>query len=65
MLKTNIYFDFEDEVTNKESKLEVGDHVRISKYKSSFFQNMLFKLIRRSSAIKKFKNTVPWTYVTE
>ena len=46
MLKTNIYFDFEDEVTNKESKLEVGDHVRISKYKSSFFQNMLFKLIR-------------------
>ena len=65
MFKTSTYFDFEDEVTNKEPKLEVGDHVRISKYKSSFFQNMLLKLIRRIFSIKKVKNTVPWTYVTE
>ena len=33
-IKDNTYINTEKEVNNKDPKLQVGDHVRISKYKS-------------------------------
>ena len=54
--KSRTYIDFDVE-NNEEVKIEVGDHVRISKYKSIFEKKLPFKLVRRS--------IVPWTYVIE
>ena len=34
--KYNTYINFKKEVNNKNPKFEVGDHVRISKYKNAF-----------------------------
>ena len=47
ILTSSIYIDAENE---KYPKFEVGDHVRISKYKNIFF-----------FLIKKLKNAVPCT----
>ena len=46
-VKDNTYIDFEKEVNNKDPKLKVGDHVKISKYKI-FLQRIHAKLVRRS-----------------
>ena len=35
-VKSSTYFDFNVENSDKDSKFEVGDHVRISKYKNIF-----------------------------
>ena len=35
-VEDNTYIDFEKEVNDKDPKLKVGDHVRISKYKNFF-----------------------------
>ena len=35
-VKDNTYIDFEKEVNDKDPKFQVGDHVRISKYKNIF-----------------------------
>ena len=35
-VKDNTYIDFNKEVNDKDSKLKVGDHVRISEYKNIF-----------------------------
>ena len=35
-VKDNTYIDFKKEVNDKDPKSEVGDHVRISKYKNIF-----------------------------
>ena len=35
-VKDNTYIDFEKEINNKDPKFEVGDHVRIYKYKNIF-----------------------------
>ena len=35
-VKDNTYIDFEEEVNDKDPKLKVCDHVRISKYKNIF-----------------------------
>ena len=40
-VKDNTYIDFKKEVNDKNTKFEVGDHVRISKYK-----NIFTKLVR-------------------
>ena len=49
-LKNNTYINIGKEVNDKDAKFNVGDHIRISKYKNIF-------------VIKEIKNTVPWTYV--
>ena len=35
-VKDNTYIDFKREINDKDSKLKIGDHVRISKYKNIF-----------------------------
>ena len=61
-VKDNAYIDSVELHSNKDPKFKVGDHVRISKYKSIFakaYTNWLEEVF----VIKKVKNTVPWTYV--
>ena len=49
---------------NKEgSKLKVGDHVRISKYKNIFSKGYAPNWSEEVFVIAKVKSTVPWTYV--
>ena len=62
-VKYNTYFDFKKEVCDKNPKFKVGDHVRISKYKNSFFKGYMPNWSEEIFIIKKTKNTVPWTYV--
>ena len=50
------------EVNDKDSKFNVGDRVRISKY-NFFLQGYTPNWSEEVFVIKKVKNTVPWTYV--
>ena len=62
-VKDNTYTDFNKEVNDKDPKFKVGDHVRISKYKNIFAKGFTSDQSEEVFVIKKFKNTVPWTYV--
>ena len=50
------------EVNNKDLKFQVGDHVRISKYKNIFAKGYTPNWPEEVFVIKEVKNTVPWTY---
>ena len=56
-----IYFNVEN--NDKDPKFEVGDHVRISKYKNIFAKGYNPNRSEEVSSIKKVKNTMPWTCV--
>ena len=60
---SDTYVDFGTKRNDKESKFEVGDQVRISKYKSIFVTFYAAKQSEKSFVIKKVENTVVWTYV--
>ena len=62
-IKDNAHIDFEKEVNDKDPKLKVGDHVRISKYKNIFAKGYMPNWSEQVFIISKIKNTVPWTYV--
>ena len=62
-VKNNTYIDFEKEVDDKDPKLKIGDHVRLSKYKNIFAKGYTPNWPEEVFVIKKVKNTVPWTYV--
>ena len=47
----------------KDPKFEIGDIARISKYKNSFAKGYTSSCPEEVFAIKKIKNTVPWTYI--
>ena len=58
---SNTYINFGVKNNDKDSVLEVGYHVRISKYKNIFtksYTNSFEKIF----VIKNVKNTVSWTY---
>ena len=40
-IKDNTYFDYIKEVNNKDPKFKVGEHVRISKYKTFLLKDIL------------------------
>ena len=61
--KNNTYIDFGKEFNNNDSKFNVGDHVRISKYQNIFAKGYTLNWSEEVSVIKKIKNTVPWTSV--
>ena len=44
-------------------KIQIGDNVRISKYQNVFAKGYTPNWSEEVFAIKKVKNTVPWTYV--
>ena len=57
------YINSSKEINDKDPKFQVGDHVRISKYKKIFAKGYTPKRSEEVSVIKRIKNTVPWTYV--
>ena len=62
-VKSNTYIEFGKGSNNKDPKFQVGDHVRILKYKTIFAKG--YSQIRSEEVFvikKKNKNTVPWTY---
>ena len=61
-VKDNAYTDSGKEVNDKDPKFEVGDHVKISKYKNIFAKGYTPNWSEEVFVIKKVKNTVPWTY---
>ena len=61
-LKLSTYIDFSKEINEKDVKFEVGDTLKISKYKT-FLQKDMFEIgLKKILWLKKVKNTVPWTY---
>ena len=59
----NAYIDSNKEVNDKDRKFKVVDHVRISKYKSTFSKGYTANWSQKVFVIKEVKNTFPWTYV--
>ena len=64
-VKDNTYIDFGKEVNDNDPKFQVGDHVRISKYKCIFAKGYTPNWSEEIFVIKKNKNTVPWAYVID
>ena len=62
-IKDNTYIGFLKKANDKNPKLKVGDHVRISKYKNIFTKGYMPNWSEEIFIIKKIKNTVPWAYV--
>ena len=60
-VKDNTYIDVKREANDKYSKFEVGDHVRISKYKNIFAKGCTSNWSKEVFVVSK--TTVPWTYV--
>ena len=47
----------------KKAKFEIGDHVKISKYKNNIGKDCTPDKSKNAFVNGKVKNTVPWTYV--
>ena len=62
-VKDNTYIDSKKEVNDKDLKFKVGDHVRISKYKSIFAKGYTPNWSEEVFVVSKIKNAVPSTYV--
>ena len=62
-VKDNTYINTNKGINNKDPKLKVGDHVRISKFKNIFAKGYTANWSEEVFVIKKVKNAVPWTYV--
>ena len=60
-VKDNTYINIDKEVNNEGPKFQVGDHVRISKYKNIFAKGYTPNW-PKIFVIKEIKNTVPRTY---
>ena len=63
-VKEYTYINISKEINNKDPKRKVGDPVRISKYKNIFAKGYMPNWREEVFVIKKAKNTIPWTYVT-
>ena len=64
-VKDNTYINSMELHSIKDPKFKVGDHVRISKYKSIFAKGYTPNWSEEVFIIKKVKNIVPWTYVID
>ena len=62
-VKDNTCINTDKETNDKDPKFKVGDRVRISAYKNIFTKGYTPNWSEEVFAIKKVKNTVPWTYV--
>ena len=60
---SDIYIDSSKEIYDEDPKFKIGDIVPISKYKSIFAKDYVPNWSEEVFVIKKFINTVPWTYV--
>ena len=62
-VKSSIYIDFNKENNKEDSKLNVSDLVRLSKYKKIFAKGYVPNWSEEVFVIKKVKNTQLWTCV--
>ena len=62
--KSNTYIDSSKEVNDKNPKFKIVSNVRISKYMNAFAKGYTTNWSEKVFVIKKVKNTVPLTYVT-
>ena len=64
-VKSNIYAEYNVDSNKQSSKFNAGEHVRVSKYKNIFAKEYTSNWSEEVFAIRKIKNTVPWTYVAK
>ena len=64
-VKGSIYFDFGSENNEKIPKFEVGENVRISKYKETFAKGYTPNCWKEDFVIKEVKDALQWTYAIE
>ena len=64
-VKSSVYITFNKENNKEDPKSKVGDHVRISKYKSTFAKDYVSNWSEEVFVIKKVKYTVLWKYAIE
>ena len=57
------YAEYNEDSNKKGPKFNVGDHVRISKYKNIFAKGYTPNWPEEVFVLSKIKNTVPWTYL--
>ena len=62
-VKSDDYTEYNVNFNDKDPKLKVGDHVKISKYKNIFAKGYTPNWSEEIFVIKNVKNTVSWTYV--
>ena len=60
-VKSSTHSDYDKKINDKDPKINVGDHVRISKYKNVFAKGYVANLSEEVFIIKKVKNAVSWT----
>ena len=62
-VEDNACIDSSKEVNDKDPKFQVGDYVKISKYKKLFPKGYTPNWSEDVLVIEKDKNTVPWIYI--
>ena len=62
-VKNDSFAEYNEKSNEKDPKFKVGDHVRISKYKSVFAKGYVPNWNEEIFVIRQIKNTAPWTYV--
>ena len=62
-VKDNSYINIGKKVHDRNAKFQVGDHVRILKYKNIFAKGYCSNWSAEIFVIREIKTTVPWTYV--
>ena len=62
-LKSGTYINFNKMKNKEDFKFNVGDHVRISKYKNIFAKGFVPNWSAEVFVITKVKDTVPWIFV--
>ena len=62
-VKSSRYIYSSEEISDEDPKFNIGDIVRISKYKNIFAKGYVPNWSEEIFVIKKVKNTVSWTYV--
>ena len=59
-VKSDSFAEYNEKSNENDPKFKVGDHVRISKYKSIFAKGYAPNWSEDSFVVKKIKNAVPW-----
>ena len=62
-VKSSTCINFNKENNEEDPKFKVGNHVRMSKYKTIFAKGYVPNWSKEVFVIKKVKSTVPWKYV--
>ena len=62
-VKSNTYIDSSKDINSNDRKFKIGDTIKTSKYKNIFAKGHVSNWYEKVFVIKKFKNTVQWTYV--